>query len=607
MNTTKTTHMLRSVLLFTLLAAAFATPAQSIPRYEAGACPFPYAGDDVTCGRLHVPENRADPDSDIISLAVATLLSTGDAPQPDPVIFLDGGPGGSALSGLDDWLVSALRPDYDIILIDQRGTGYSRPSLSCAMEEERLADNAMQTCYERLLGSGVDLGAYNSAQNAADIADLLLVLGIADANIIGSSYGSRLALTLMRDHPRNIRSVVLDAVYPPHVDAYETNAQVQYQAYETLFNGCAADANCNRAYPDLRDEFYSAAQRLDAAPQLFYDGETDMDFDGATLLNFVFNQMYDTTSIPFLPRVIADIAAGDDEALITYYDGVSAAQEEIGRADSAFDAFSDEAADGFDQFMLDALGYDSLDELYAELDALDDEDFFSLVDEAVFAYVDAMSDAQFEDWLMSYFDFADVDELYTYLDVLSDEEYVDVLFELIMLDYEMGASMMPGAGLDDAEAISTPAGIDFSSGMFNSVTCYEEVPFNQLADVRARAGGAPQIIVEYAMDDMQAQLDECRLWNVPRADAIENQPVRSALNTLVLSGQYDPVTPPEWGQAAADFLPNSTHIVFPGIGHSALDVHPCPTQILLDFLADPARTLDVSCADRMSGPQFVTD
>ncbi len=65
----------------------------------------------------------------------------------------------------------------------------------------------------------MDLSLFDSAASAADVADLGRVLGFEEWNLYGISYGTRLALTVLRDHPENVRSVILDSTYPPSVDA----------------------------------------------------------------------------------------------------------------------------------------------------------------------------------------------------------------------------------------------------------------------------------------------------------------------------------------------------------------------------------------------------
>ena len=198
----------------------------SVPRFDLGA--------GVECGYLTVPQNRADPDGRKIRLVVATRKSTSPNPKPDPVVYLAGGPGGTALvHGFDNWQL-----DRDLILLGERGTIKDDPFLSCPEVDQFLADAvgigaedpvydeksaaALRTCRDRLTKQGINLAAYNTTENAADVADLRIAMGIDQWNIYALSYGTDLALQTLRDHPEGIRSVVLDSVLPPQANLMES-------------------------------------------------------------------------------------------------------------------------------------------------------------------------------------------------------------------------------------------------------------------------------------------------------------------------------------------------------------------------------------------------
>ncbi|MDQ6603236.1 MAG: alpha/beta fold hydrolase, partial [Chloroflexota bacterium] len=213
--------------------AAVATTAAggTVPRFAAAACPFKLGpgeedGQNVACGYLVVPEEHAHPAGRTIRLAVATVKSVGAPPAPEPIIVLNGGPGQGSegfLAGfLSDRLpLKALLERYTVVFFDQRGTGYSQPSLACpdaggatpggaiaatAPTEQELA--APIKCHDRLVSEGVNLSAYNSAESAADVNDLRTALRYDQVNLLGISYGTRLALTVLRDFPQIVRSTV---------------------------------------------------------------------------------------------------------------------------------------------------------------------------------------------------------------------------------------------------------------------------------------------------------------------------------------------------------------------------------------------------------------
>jgi pimeloyl-ACP methyl ester carboxylesterase len=210
------------------------------PHFDQAACPFKLPldvveGKQVRCGYLTVLEDRASSSGKTIRLAVAIFKAPRTPAAPDPVIYLYGGPGGALLSGLGPALSgsfrAALAPDRDLILLDQRGTGYSQPSLTCpevTKLDEQYADQqisrseqvtlqvqAMRQCHDRLVKQGINLNAYTTIADATDVHDLIQALGYKQVNLYGVSYGTRLALTVMRLFPASIRSVVLDSTVPP--------------------------------------------------------------------------------------------------------------------------------------------------------------------------------------------------------------------------------------------------------------------------------------------------------------------------------------------------------------------------------------------------------
>ena len=231
-------------------------------QFISGDCPFDAPTNLVLdCGRLLVPENRTKADSPTIELAVAILRAGDQSAEADPIVYLAGGPGGSALSDFSDdpesWTEYAFTRQRDLIFIDQRGTGYSSPSLNCPeLESEAGGEGETELdCRDRLEAEGIDLTAYNTTENAADIAALIRALGYDHWNILGISYGTRLGLAVMRDHPQGIRSVVLDSPFPPNADTPGQEAGNTWSAFQALFADCAADPECDEAFPDLETVF----------------------------------------------------------------------------------------------------------------------------------------------------------------------------------------------------------------------------------------------------------------------------------------------------------------------------------------------------------------
>jgi pimeloyl-ACP methyl ester carboxylesterase len=285
----------------------------------------------ITCGYLSVPEVHGDANSRIIKLAVAILYSHSDQPQPDPVVFLHGGPGQGALQRIFLQLNSPYLAERDLILVDQRGVGFSEPALACPEVDEATLTSiiagrsredliagdvaAAASCRNRLQNEGVSLDAYNTLESAADFESLRLALGYDQWNLYGQSYGTLLAQTMMRLYPDSIRSVTLEAVMPLQQTVEET--AVFGRALDEVFNSCANDAACNAAYPQLADQFRSAVERLNAQPvmlrvQVQRNGALmDVPMDGQLFANILFLQLYSPANVPFVPFMITQVAAGN--------------------------------------------------------------------------------------------------------------------------------------------------------------------------------------------------------------------------------------------------------------------------------------------------------
>ncbi|MBN1679666.1 MAG: alpha/beta fold hydrolase [Anaerolineae bacterium] len=468
-------------------------PRRDGPYFETAECPFVVTpGESIDCGYLVVPENRTRDNGPAIRLAVVILHSFSTTPAPDPVIYLTGGPGSSPLDSVNSWTMSPLRYARDVILLAQRGTAYSDPVLDCPEVEDvaidmlddklsrdeyiaRYTEQAL-LCQQRLQVQGVDLSAYNSAASAADIADLRTVLGIDAWNLYGVSYGTRLALTVMRDFPDGIRSVVLDSVVPLDSKTLVELPGALSHALDVLFAGCAADDGCNASFPELEHVFYDTVERLNAEPVMIQGvhpttGELhDIWLTGDMMIEAVFNALYSSRLIMYLPGVIYE----------TYW------------------------------------------------------------------------------------------------------EHYALMGDLAMLPLVYGGAI--------------------SEGMQLSVTCHDAAAFVTPDEVAAAAAEYP-MLGSLALG--QPDFAVCAAWDAGTSDPVDNEPVSSDIPTLILSGEYDPITPPARGSRAAETLPNSITIVFPGLGHAVSLEHNCPAQIVFEFLRDPLAAPDTACIDQMGPPAFL--
>jgi pimeloyl-ACP methyl ester carboxylesterase len=193
------------------------------------------------------------------------------ASQQPPVLYLAGGPGSSALDEfLNDrkagTIPSCKRATSSCSTSGAPATPF--PTLDCPelADADFTAGNPEQECHSRLLAEGIDLTAYNSAENGADVADLRRALGYDEWDLLGISYGTRLALVVMRDQPQGIRSVVLDSSFPPNADTPVDEALNTWESLQTLFADCDADAYCRQNYPNLEAVFLETVADSERQP-----------------------------------------------------------------------------------------------------------------------------------------------------------------------------------------------------------------------------------------------------------------------------------------------------------------------------------------------------
>jgi len=232
-------------------------------------------------GTLPVPENRGDPNSNLIELAFVRFKSTAKNPGP-PIVYLAGGPGGSGIgtaTGSRFPLFMALREIGDVIAFDQRGTGYSKPNLGCferlsipldvvpsrAAAVEELRKNA-RGCIEYWRDvQRVDLTGYNTNESADDLEDLRKALGAKQISLWSISYGTHLALTTIRRHPQSIhRAILAGTEGPDHTYKLPSNVQKHLADLAAVIK---ADPELGKEIPDFLGLMKSVFDRLDAQPQ----------------------------------------------------------------------------------------------------------------------------------------------------------------------------------------------------------------------------------------------------------------------------------------------------------------------------------------------------
>jgi pimeloyl-ACP methyl ester carboxylesterase len=320
-------------------AAQAAEGTANVPRFEPSPCPKLEGVEwlaDASCGYLVVLEDRSRPTGRTIRLMVAKHPARSPEKRPDPVVYLAGGPGDIAPLEINGLIAADFIRDRDILVVSQRGTWFSEPALTCAANDDfarellglrfyseatkRAHLAATEACHRELTATGADLSAYNSTESAADFADLRKVLGYATWNVYGTSYGSYLAQTLMRDHPEGIRSVVLDSILPATYTVPANWRNARY-GFDNLFQACAAETACNAAHPRLEETFTGLVNKLEAEPLTTTvsgpaTGENlEVVLGGGALIDWLRNQNYGVPTLRAAPDRIDGLAAGHPEAI----------------------------------------------------------------------------------------------------------------------------------------------------------------------------------------------------------------------------------------------------------------------------------------------------
>jgi pimeloyl-ACP methyl ester carboxylesterase len=341
----RVTH--QHLLLFALLlastivarAARAAEGTATVQRFEPAPCPKLPGAEELakaSCGYLVIPENRSRPTGRTIRLMVAKYPARSPEKRADPVVYLAGGPGDIAPLEVNGLIAADFIRDRDILVVSQRGTMFSEPALTCAPVDhfarellglrfyseatKRAHLAATEACHRELAATGADLSAYNSTESAADFADLRKVLGFTTWNVYGTSYGSYLAQTLMRDHPEGIRSIVLDSVLPTTY-TIPGNWQNARAGFGNLFQACAAETACNAAHPHLEETFTRLVNKLEAEPltTTVSDPPTGEDvrvvLDGGALVDWLRNQNYAVPLLRAAPDRIDGLAAGRPDSI----------------------------------------------------------------------------------------------------------------------------------------------------------------------------------------------------------------------------------------------------------------------------------------------------
>ena len=256
------------------------TPCTLAPEFGAASV-------EAQCGTLAVAENAALPQGRKIDLHIAWVPADEEGQTaPDPVFLLAGGPGQAATESYPQ-VAPAFRDvlkKRNVILVDQRGTGQSNP-LMCEEEQDEASDadealanaapadkqaKAMEfatRCREQL-SKKADLRFYTTTDAVRDLDAVRQAIGAAKVNLVGISYGTRVAQQYAMRHPATTRTLVLDSVAPNTLILGNDFARNLEQALDLQFGQCGKVPACAKALGDPRSRLDALMARLRTDPPL---------------------------------------------------------------------------------------------------------------------------------------------------------------------------------------------------------------------------------------------------------------------------------------------------------------------------------------------------
>ena len=439
------------------------------------------------CNDFSVPEDWSTPAGRQIVLRVAVLRANTDKPSTDLVTFLDGGPGGAATQDYAtvEAGINPLRESHQILLIDQRGTGGSNP-LICSdtrqdehspqklatIDNDAAALEGIKACLTKL-GSRANPKFYSTSDAVRDLEAVRQALGSPKLDLIGVSYGTRLAQQYVGRYPGTVRSVVLDGPVPNRLILLSEHARNLENALQAHFAKCRATPVCAKTYGDPYATLYRVRNALRAHPQSITVPDP----------------------ISFKPLHLT-LTADDLASVVRFY------------------AYSPITA---------AL-------LPLMLQQADQGNYGPLLGQ--------------KKWLA---------------DDLSDH---------------------------------------LSQGVEASIICAEDADL-----LTARPEDEATIMGNRSIAQTQKM---CQIW--PHEARPENfhAPLVSAIPTLVLAGELDPVTPPPYGSEIVHSLSNARLLTAPGQGHSVIDIG-CMPRLVSRFVETlDVKALDAHCLERLgTTPVFI--
>lgn len=612
---------------FASLRAEAARPGATV---SVEPCPRPLPASEIEgvsllCGRVKVPEDRSKPGGKAIPLAFAVLKATSRFPEADPVVYLQGGPGGSAVAQIPliERIFRPWRDRRDIVMFDQRSAGISGLSSSCA---NMLATNAYdivrpdpattlpalaRQCVAELEKEGVPLAVYNTSQNALDVPLVVNALGYSDYNLYGISYGTKLALEVMRVAPQRVRSVIVDGVAPSWINLYNAFALKNDEAARIVVDQCAADKACNGAYPDLGRILNETLDKA-ARGEIIFQGQK-MPVEAVVTPIISRNGKYDSSPVTrFIPAFIYELWRGkemptvellfaarfdtpkaDDAAVLKAAGKLDAGQQALIQQLLDNAAIAGRAEAGSARAIAALRDADENTRALGPLVRLFDQELESALREAL--RVDrSKAQTVLADYTAMQAARPAREVLRGFVEKHTDGPARARLSSLIagMTDKELQGSFT--IIRRDSLKTFTPF---FNQFFLDVYACQEDLPRSSFEGYQATIATMKYPRIGALTDQLAKGFFEACAQFKPQPRDNWHVPVQSDIPTLSFGSLFDIQTPPSWARSATEKLSNAQAFMIPEAGHGALIYQPCVGQMGVAFIDNPKRRFDNSCPE----------
>ena len=250
--------------------------------------------------------------------------------RDDLIVYLAGGPGQGAVGGFPAYAAAFqyLLRDRSVLLVDQRGTGKSN-ALNCrpvdfgtaTQQTPQAARGQAAACLESLKDRA-DPRWYTTSDAVRDLETLRHALGDPQYDLVGASYGTRVALTYLQTHPASLRSVILDGVVPQDVALGQDHARNLESGLARVFAACRANTACATRFGDPAKTLAELRASLRRQPQKVGLRDPVTNLPRVETLNELYLAgivrlfTYQPEAAALLPLLIDEAAQGRPQALV---------------------------------------------------------------------------------------------------------------------------------------------------------------------------------------------------------------------------------------------------------------------------------------------------